>query len=103
MDAPRRRLQMRGGFAGLQLPAGVRTGVRVRRGLADQSSFVRTVEGEADAAQDQSKLAHDFGQAAVSPRTNRVIAAIQQKEATQKKEHHNALVEAASLYANQDI
>merc|ERR1719265_2206964 len=37
MDAPRRRLQMRGGFAGLQLPAGVRTGVRVRRGLAVQA------------------------------------------------------------------
>merc|ERR1719160_2351088 len=91
MDAPRHHMRA---FAGIQLPPGVHTGVRVRHGLADQASFLRTVENEADIAQDQSKLAHDFGEAAVSPRTNRVIAAIQRQENTIKKDKRNPLVDA---------
>merc|ERR1719191_1555476 len=100
MDAPRRKLRA---FAGIQLPAGVHNQASVpRQGLVDQASFVRTVETEADIAQDQSKLAHDFGEAAVSPRTKRVIAEIQRQESTHKA-HRNALVEAAAMYASQDV
>merc|ERR1719321_1211157 len=99
MDAPRHRFRA---FAGIQLPSGVHSGVRVRQGLADQASFVRTIENEADVAQDQSKLAHDFGAAAVSPRTDKVIAAIQRQQSTQKVQR-NPLVDAATMYANQDV
>merc|ERR1719377_415040 len=61
MDAPKHRFRA---FAGIQLPAGVHSHMAApRRGLADQASFVRTIENEADLAQDKSKLSHDFGAA----------------------------------------
>merc|ERR1719265_875478 len=99
MDTPRHHLRA---FAGIQMPAGAHGVVRPRQGLADQSSFVRAVENEADVAQDQSKLNYDFGAAAVSPRTNRVIAEIHEQESVQKKER-NPLVDAAAMYANENV
>merc|ERR1719191_1467499 len=73
MDAPRHHFRA---FAGIQLPAGVHGGVRTRAGLADQSSFVRVVQNEAD-------LAHDFGASAESPRTTKVLAEIQERVGSQ--------------------
>merc|ERR1719191_1971234 len=103
MDAPRHHFRA---FAGIQLPAGVHGNVRVREGLADQSSFVRIVQNEADVAQDQSKLAYDFGASAESPRTSKVIAQIQETighQATTQKVQSNPLVDAATMYATQDV
>merc|ERR1719265_614667 len=101
MDAPRHHFRA---FAGIQLPAGVHAGVQVREGLADQSSFARIVQNEAETAQDQSKLAHDFGASAESPRTTKVLAEIQETVGSQTATvHRNPLVDAAAMYSTQDV
>eukprot|EP00746_Dinoflagellata_sp_MGD_P013711 gnl/MRDRNA2_/MRDRNA2_129750_c0_seq1.p1 gnl/MRDRNA2_/MRDRNA2_129750_c0~~gnl/MRDRNA2_/MRDRNA2_129750_c0_seq1.p1 ORF type:complete len:176 (+),score=53.11 gnl/MRDRNA2_/MRDRNA2_129750_c0_seq1:74-601(+) len=98
MDAPTKRLAPRAGvFAGLQADV-----VQPRReGLVELPAFARTVENAAGIAEDNSKLQHDFGDAAVAPQA-RAITELNQQETVPADKSSNPLVEEAAQYTQQN-
>merc|ERR1719321_2479 len=106
MDSPVRRLRPRRGvFAGLQQQK-----QQHRKTISQQQSFQEIVESAAGAAEDQSKLSWDFGEAAtppqVSPRGQPVFAQQQEqdpKAVSQPIVHEtNALLQDAEDVKNSD-
>merc|ERR1719160_1405304 len=95
MDAPAKRITtpQSSVFAGLQVPA------ERREGLVELPEFARTVETAAGIAEDNSKLAHDFGDEAAAPQTGTALN--QQQTASTKP--GNPLVEAAAQYTQNDV
>merc|ERR1719335_495588 len=96
MDAPMKQPELQASkstvFAGLQVP------VERREGLVELPAFARTVENAAGIAEDNSKLAHDFGDDAHAPQT---VTALDQ-EPTASTKSGNPLVEAAAQYTQND-
>merc|ERR1719387_2639029 len=96
MDAPVQHSQasQKTVFAGLQVPA------ERREGLVELPAFARTVENAAGIAEDDSKLAHDFGEA--DPYSPKTATALNQQQ-TESSNQGNPLVEAAAQYTQSDV